>query len=36
MRGISIVLFGWLLIIIGSPALGQSAKLIEAAKKEGK
>jgi iron(III) transport system substrate-binding protein len=35
MRRISIVLFGWLLIINGSPALGQSAKLVEAAQKEG-
>lgn len=35
MRGISIVLFGWLLIFQGSPALGQSAKLIETAKKRG-
>jgi hypothetical protein len=30
------MLFGWLLIINESPALGQSAKLIEAATKEGK
>jgi len=35
MRKISIVLFGWLWILNGSPALGQSAQLIEAAKQEG-
>lgn len=35
MRGISLVLFGWFLISHGPSAFGQSAKLVEAAKKEG-
>ena len=35
MRRISLVLFGWFLISHGSAALGQTAKIIEAAKKEG-
>ncbi len=35
MRGISIVLFGWLWVLNGVPALAQSVQLIDAAKKEG-
>src|SRR5438128_11545447 len=35
MHRISILLFGGLLILVGQSAFGQTAKLIEAAKKEG-
>src|SRR5438309_6938254 len=35
MHRISILLFGGLLILVGSSAFGQTAKLIEAARKEG-
>jgi iron(III) transport system substrate-binding protein len=35
MRRLSTLLFGWLLILVAPPAFGQTATLIEAAKKEG-
>src|SRR5438094_9375378 len=35
MRRISALFFGLLFIIVGQPAFGQTAKLIEAARKEG-
>ena len=35
MLRLSVLLFGWLLILVASPAFGQTTALIEAAKKEG-